>query len=134
MDKVKIKKLEKKTDSRGFVAEILRAEDLENPTQKFGQFYVTTALKDQTKGKHYHNRKTEWFTVVKGNGLLTLVDKDSKEKKEIKMGEDNMVCVEIPPKVWHAIANTDKEEMYLVAYISESFNPDDPDTFYEEVP
>lgn len=134
MDKVKIKRLEKKTDTRGFVAEILRAEDLENPDQRFGQFYVTTALKDQTKGKHYHNRKTEWFCVIKGKGLLTLVDKKTKDKKEIEMGENNMVCVEIPPGVWHAISNTDDSEMYLVAYISESFNPNDPDTFYEETP
>ncbi len=134
IEAVKIKKLDKKEDSRGFVAEIVRAEDMENPNKKFGQIYVTTARTGQTKGKHYHNRKTEWFCVIKGQGLLTLVDKKTKESQNIDMGEDNMVAVQIPPGVWHAIANTQKGDMYLVAYISESFNPDDPDTIYEETP
>lgn len=134
MDNVKIKKLQVKEDERGFVAEIVRVEDLENKKKSFGQIYISTANPGQTKGKHYHQRKTEWFCVIKGKGLLTLVDKNSKEKQEIKMGEDNMVAVAIPPMVWHAIANTADSEMYLLAYIDESFNPDDPDTIYEETP
>ena len=134
MDKVKIKKLDVKADNRGFVAEIVRDEDLENPNKKFGQIYVTTAKPGQTKGKHYHERKTEWFCVVKGKGLLTLIDKASNDRQEIKMGEDNMVAVQIPPNVWHAIKNTGDNEMYLLAYIDESFNPNDPDTIYEETP
>lgn len=134
LSKVKVKKLDKKEDNRGFVAEIVRVEDLSDPDKKFGQIYVTTAKPGHTKGKHYHNRKTEWFCVILGNGLLTLVDKKSKEKKEIKMGEDNMVAVEIPPGVWHAISNEEGKDMYLVAHISESFNPEDPDTIYEETP
>ena len=132
MDKVKIIKLDVKADNRGFVAEIVRDEDLENPNKKFGQIYVTTAKPGQTKGKHYHERKTEWFCVVKGKGLLTLIDKASNDRQEIKMGEDNMVAVQIPPNVWHAIKNTGDNEMYLLAYIDESFNPNDPDTIYEE--
>ena len=135
MDKVKVKKLEVKQDERGFVAEIVRVEDLINQSKEFGQMYISTANPGQTKGKHYHKRKTEWFCVIKGRGLLTLVDKKSKEKQEIMMGEDNMVAVQIPPMVWHAIVNTEKDiELYLLAYIDESFNPDDPDTIYEETP
>lgn len=131
---IKIKKLDKKEDSRGFVAEIIRAEDMDNQNKKFGQIYITTAKIGQTKGKHYHNRKTEWFCVIKGQGLLTLIDKKTKQKQNINMGENNLVAVQIPPGVWHAITNTQKTDMYLVAYIDESFNPDDPDTIYEETP
>lgn len=131
---VKIKKLAKKEDSRGFVAEIVRAEDMDNPNKKFGQIYITTARTGQTKGKHYHERKTEWFCVIKGQGILTLVDKKTKKKQIIDMGENNMVTVKIPPGIWHAIANTQKTDMYLIAYIDESFNSVDPDTIYEETP
>ena len=127
---VKIKKLDVKRDDRGWFTEILRGDEVEDP--KLGQFYVTTANSGQTKGKHYHNRKLEWFCVVKGNALLTLVDTKTEERQEIKMGEDNMVTVEIPPRVWHAIANTGEDEMFLIAHISEPFNPEDPDTFQEE--
>lgn len=134
MDNIKIKQLNIKEDHRGWVAEILRAEELSNQKKGFGQFYVTTAKKGQTKGKHYHNRKTEYFCVVAGKGLLTLVDKTTKAKMEIEMGEGNMVMVTILPKIWHAISNTADTDMFLIAYIDEPFNPDDPDTIYEETP
>jgi UDP-2-acetamido-2,6-beta-L-arabino-hexul-4-ose reductase len=127
---VKIKKLDIKSDDRGWFTEILRSDEVENP--KLGQFYVTTATVGQTKGKHYHERKIEWFCVIKGKALLTLIENKTGEKQEIEMGEDNMVTVEIPAGVWHAIANTGQDEMFLVAHISESYNPEDPDTFKKE--
>ena len=104
---VTIKNLEVKKDERGWFAEILRSNEIDNP--KFGQMYVTTATPGQTKGKHYHTRKTEWFCVIKGNGLLTLIDNESGEKQEIELGENNMVTVKIPPRVWHAIKNNQKD-------------------------
>ena len=52
---VKIKKLDVKSDERGWFAEILRADEVKNP--KLGQVYVTTATVGQTKGKHYHERR-----------------------------------------------------------------------------
>lgn len=134
MKDVKIKKLDIKEDSRGWFAEIVRLEDLDNKNKKFGLVYITTAKPGQTKGRHYHTRKVEWFCVIKGLGLLTLIDKTTNERQEIKIGEDNMIAVQIPPNVWHAIANRDKNnDMYLLAYIDEPFNPGDPDTFYEEL-
>lgn len=134
MKTIKVKKLDIKEDSRGWFAEIVRQEDLENKEKGFGQMYITVAKPGQIKGKHYHTRKTEWFCVVKGLGLLILIDKTTNDRQEIKLGEDNMVAVQIPPGIWHAIANRDKNtDMYLLAYIDESFNPEDTDTFYEEL-
>ena len=134
MDKIKVRKLEIKEDERGWFAEILRFEELSKSKNGFGQIYVTVAKTGQIKGKHYHKRKTEYFCVIKGNGLLTLVDKITNKRKEIKMGEDNMIMVTIPPNIWHAIANIDKKnDMYLLAHIDESYNQDDPDTFHEEL-
>lgn len=128
---VKVKKLEVKSDERGWFAEILRADEVADP--KLGQFYVTTATAGQIKGKHYHTRKTEWFCVVSGNGKLRLVDKQSKEEQEIELGENNMVTVEIPPNVWHSITNCGESDMFLVAHISEPYNAEDPDTIKEEL-
>lgn len=134
MKTIKVKKLDVKEDNRGWFAEIVRQEDLENKEKGFGQMYITVAKPGQTKGKHYHTRKTEWFCIIKGLGLLTLIDKPTNKRQEFRMGEDNMIAVQIPPNVWHAIANRDKNsDMYLLAYIDESFNPGDPDTFYEEL-
>lgn len=132
MKNVKIKKLNVKTDDRGWFSEILRFEELLNKKKGFGQIYVTVAKPGQIKGKHYHRRKTEYFCVIKGNGILTLIDKKTKSKQKIRMGENHLVMVQIPPKVWHAIENTEKDDLYLLAHIDEPFDPDDPDTYHEE--
>ena len=44
-----------------------------------------------------------------------------------------MSLIKIPPLIWHAIENNGSDDLYLLAYISESFNPKDPDTYYEEL-
>ena len=130
--KIKVKKLDKKVDSRGWFAEVIRLEDLDKH-EKFGQIHISIAKPGQIKGQHYHARKTEWFCVLKGRGLLILIDKKTRQKKKIVVGEDIMVNIKIPPGVWHAIENKGKDDLYLLAYISEPFNPNDPDTYYEEL-
>jgi UDP-2-acetamido-2,6-beta-L-arabino-hexul-4-ose reductase len=127
---VKIKKLEVKKDERGWLAEIIRAEDIGNHPS-FGQILVTTANPGQTKGNHYHLRKREWYCVIKGKGQVTITDRATKEVFTHTMGDENFVLVEIPVGTLHAITNIGTEEMILVVYISEPFNLQDPDTFYE---
>lgn len=127
--KLNIKKLDVKTDSRGWLAEIWRPEDVGGVP--FGQLLVTTAHPGQTKGKHYHKRKREWYCVVAGRGKLTVTDRKTQETVEFEMGERNMVSVEIPVGSFHSITNIGHDKMYLLAYTDESFNPSDPDVYYE---
>lgn len=127
--KIKVKKLEVKKDHRGWLAEIVQPKDV--GIKDFGLVLVTTAFPGQTKGGHYHKRKTEWYCVIKGKGLLTLIDNKSKEKKEMEIGERNMVLVRIPPLIMHKIKNIGEDELYLLAYVDEAFNKQDPDTYYD---
>jgi|SRR3989344_3818852 len=129
---IEINKLDIKADSRGWFAEVIRAEAL-GKKKEFGQIHLSIAKPGQTKGKHFHKRKTEWFCVLKGKGLLKLVDKKSGEKKKMNVGDNNMLSIKISPNIWHSIENKGDEDLYLLAYISESFNPKDPDTFNEEL-
>lgn len=127
MINIAIKKLDIKKDSRGWLSEILRPEDLVK--KKFGQIFITVAYPDQTKGVHYHKRKTEWYCVIKGRGLVTVINNKTRKKQEIEIGEQNMVLVKIPPNNIHWIKNTGSENMYVLIYIDEEFNPLDSDTF-----
>lgn len=122
-----------KSDSRGWLIEILKKEDIPKDILKkgFGQVYLTVAKPGAVRGNHYHKRKTEWFCVIKGKGKLVLQDINSKEKEELIIGHDNMLTVKIPPNTFHKIENTFDEDMYIVAYIDEEFNPKDPDTYYD---
>lgn len=123
---LKIKKLEVKKDERGFLAEIISSNERD---KRLGLVLITTAHPTMTKGNHYHKRKTEWYCVVKGKGLLKVWRKN--EKKEMELSEKNPVLVEIPKNYFHSITNIGNSEMYLMAVVSEPFNKEDPDTYYE---
>tara|TARA_B100000315_G_scaffold184167_1_gene173178 strand:- start:32066 stop:32473 length:408 start_codon:yes stop_codon:yes gene_type:complete len=123
-----IKKLDIRSDERGWLTEILRKENLAKKND-FGQILVTVAKPGIIKGNHYHKRKEEWFCVVRGKGKLLLKDVTSDQCQEVLMGDENMVAVKIPSNVTHSIQNIGNEMLYLLIYIDEPFNRQDPDTF-----
>ncbi len=49
------------------------------------------------------------------------------------MGEGALRTVKITPGIIHAIKNIGDVDMVLIVYANESFNADDPDTFYEQI-
>jgi dTDP-4-dehydrorhamnose 3,5-epimerase-like enzyme len=61
--------------------------------------------------------------------MLTLEDINTKETKELILSEENMVSVEIYPYTKHTLQNIGKSEMFLIAIVSEVFDPKDPDTY-----
>lgn len=125
---IEIRSLDVKRDDRGWLAEVLRAGN--GPSgASLRQLYITVGNPGKTKGKHYHTRKTEWFCVASGEAKLSLKDTRTGEEQSIWMGEQNMVTVQIPPHVAHAITNTGETPMYLIVVVNEEFNPQDPDTF-----
>ena len=125
--KLKIKKLDKLTDDRGWLAEILSDKDSDG--KELGLVLITTAHPGKTKGNHYHKRKTEWYCVISGKGLLRVWN-DS-EKEEMELSSVDLALVEIPTGYFHSITNIGEEELHLLAIVSESFNEGDPDTYYE---
>jgi len=132
MKDIRIKELDKKSDERGWLIEAFRANDMEVPAE-FGQIHVSVAYPGKVRGNHYHKRKLEWFCVPTGHAKLVLKDLASGEEKEILMGEDHLLTVKITPNVIHAIKNIGKKDMALIVYSSETFDPNDPDTYYQEI-
>jgi UDP-2-acetamido-2,6-beta-L-arabino-hexul-4-ose reductase len=127
------RKLDIKTDERGWLAEVLRRGDLHPGKEAFGQFFITTAHPGISKGHHYHLRKHEWFCVIKGRGLLVFEDIETGLRQELEIGENNLATVEIPLRTAHAIKNIGEEMMYLLAYTDEPRDPSDPDTYARKV-
>lgn len=124
-----VKKVKIITDNRGWLAEIIRPDIVNN--KHLGLVLVTTAKPGMIKGNHYHKRKKEWYFVVKGRGLLKVWSKDKTQEESMEIGEKNMVLAEIPTYYFHSIQNIGKGEMILIAYVDEPFSPKDPDTYYE---
>jgi UDP-2-acetamido-2,6-beta-L-arabino-hexul-4-ose reductase len=130
---VRVDPLEIKRDDRGWLAELLRSSRLGGGA-RIAQLYVTVGNPGKTKGRHYHTRKTEWFSVVSGDAKLFLHDTRTGEETTVKIGEQNMVTVTIPPHVAHAISSDGDRPFYLIVIVSEEFNPQDPDTFPFDFP
>jgi len=126
--KIKIKNLKIHSDERGWLAEILREDEIK---EKIKQVYVATIKPGFVRGNHYHLKRKEWFFVLKGEGKLYLKDSKTKRKKILKISEKVKRVIEIPPKIIHAIKNTGKETLYLVSIQNDLYDPKNPDTFPE---
>jgi len=72
IDGVRIKELRLIPDERGYLMEMLRADD--GIFDKFGQVYLSVGYPGVVKGWHYHKVQTDYFTIVKGMMKVVLYD------------------------------------------------------------
>ncbi len=132
MKNMEIFDLDKKSDERRCLIEVLGGE-LPEGCKEFGQLHISVAYPGKVRGNHYHTRKIEWFCVPAGKGLLLLKDRETGETREVMMGVNNLKTIKIQPGTIHAIKNIGEDDMVLIVYANESFDPEDPDTYYEKI-
>ena len=104
IDGVRIKKLVRHVDERGWLMEILRDDD--EIFIDFGQVYVSACFPGIVKAWHCHEIQTDSFCVLSGNARIGLYDDREGsptcgEAQSNVAGELNPVVVQIPPLVWH---------------------------------
>lgn len=119
-------KLDGNKDNRGTFYEILK-------TLESGQLGISTTKPGITRGNHYHHTKNEKFLVLKGEALIELRDINSKKVIQYCVSGDDLEIVEMIPGYTHNITNTGSEEMVLLIWANESYNPNQPDTRFLEV-
>lgn len=108
-------------DDRGTFYEILKTVDS-------GQFSLSTTKPGVTRGNHYHNTKNEKFLVVKGKALIELRNIYSDEVIRYYVSDEKMEVVEMIVGYTHNITNIGDEEMILLIWANEIFDPQSPDT------
>jgi len=118
--------LKMNTDQRGSFIEVFKLEN-------GGQVSFSTTKPGITRGNHYHIRKNEKFCVISGQASIKLRRIGTDKIIEYKVTGDRPAWVEMPIYHTHNITNTGDTELLTLFWINEHFNPDDPDTFYEEV-
>ncbi|HZE19939.1 MAG TPA: dTDP-4-dehydrorhamnose 3,5-epimerase family protein [Candidatus Angelobacter sp.] len=129
---VNVKPLKVIADERGYLMEMMRADD---PFfQKFGQSYVSVAYPGVVKGWHFHKVQTDHFVIVKG--MMKVVLYDQREGSPTKglineffMGEKNPVLVTIPPGVVHGMKGIGNEPAMLVNVPTEMYKYNEPDEY-----
>jgi UDP-2-acetamido-2,6-beta-L-arabino-hexul-4-ose reductase len=114
------------TDTRGAYVEIIRQNG-------GGQGSFSTTNPGITRGNHFHTRKIERFSVIRGNALIQMRKIGSTEIMDFHLSGDEPAYVDMP--VWHThnITNTGQDELYTLFWVNEFYNADDPDTFFEPV-
>lgn len=119
--------LRMRSDDRGSFTELVHTEDC-------GQVSVNISRPGVTKGQHWHNSKWELFIVVKGRALIRERSVDSGETVEFEVSGDRMEAVHMIPGWTHSITNlSEKEDLVTVMACNEVFDPERPDTYFEEV-
>ncbi len=114
------------TDPRGSFVEIIRLG-------MGGQVSFSTTVPGITRGNHYHTRKIERFAVIKGKALIQLRKIGTDEVLDFYLDGNEPAYVDMPIWYTHNIKNIGEEVLYTNFWINEFYDPNDPDTYFENV-
>jgi len=130
--------LKMNVDARGSFAEILKTPDR-------GQVSVNISKPGITKGNHWHHTKNEKFLVVSGQGVIRFRrvgggdrrrDAEAQSRDDVieyRVSGARLEVVDIPPGYTHNIENLGESDMVTVMWANEAFDPERPDTYFENV-
>jgi dTDP-4-dehydrorhamnose 3,5-epimerase len=131
IDGVKVKPLRVVADERGWLMEILRADDAALFT-RFGQVYVSATYPGVVKGWHYHRKQVDNFACIAGMIKLVLIDTRAGSPtegvvNEFFIGGLNPLLVQVPNLVYHGWKCISVEPSLVVNVPDEPYHRDDPD-------
>ena len=129
---VRTKPLKVVPDERGWLMEILRADDA--LFTRFGQVYVSATYPGIVKAWHYHRRQIDNFACVAGMVKLVLVDTRSGSPteggvNEFFIGERNPLLVQVPSLVYHGWKCIGPDVALVVNVPNEPYRYDEPDEY-----
>jgi UDP-2-acetamido-2,6-beta-L-arabino-hexul-4-ose reductase len=119
-------KYKQHTDDRGAFTELVRLNS-------GGQVSFSTTVPGITRGNHFHTRKIERFSVIKGKAQIQLRKIGTSEMFDFELDGAHPAYVDMPIWYTHNITNIGEEELYTVFWINETFDPTDPDTYFVKV-
>lgn len=119
-------KLKMNRDERGSFTEFLHLRDI-------GQISINVVKPGIVKGNHWHHTKAEKFLVVKGMAQIHFRHMITDEMTELVVSGEELEVIDIPVGYIHSIINIGKEDLVIVIWANEVFDPNRPDTYYEEV-
>lgn len=114
--------LDPRTDSRGAFVELFK-------TRASGQFSYFTAHPGVTRGGHYHHSKVEKFLVAHGTGRFRFRHVISGETFEVTSSAREPRMIETIPGWAHDVTNVGEDELVVLAWANERFDPERPDTY-----
>jgi UDP-2-acetamido-2,6-beta-L-arabino-hexul-4-ose reductase len=120
------KKYVQHTDPRGAFVELARLGIA-------GQMSFSTTVPGITRGNHFHTRKIERFSVIKGQALIEIRRIGTDEILSFELDGEEPAYVDMPIWYTHNMKNIGESELLTVFWINEPYDPADPDTYFVEV-
>ncbi|MEL0008699.1 MAG: NAD-dependent epimerase/dehydratase family protein [Flammeovirgaceae bacterium] len=113
-------------DERGSFSEILKASSK-------GQISFSTTNPGYTRGNHFHTRKIERFSVLKGEAVIKIRKIGSNKVYTYNLSGKTPSYIDM--KVWHthSIQNIGNTRLITLFWINEFYDENDSDTFFEKV-
>ena len=123
IDGVRVIRLRRHEDERGWFCELARASSLPKPIR---QANLASSRRGVIRALHYHERgQDDLFVCLQGMVRVVVLDRDSGETFTEDIGDENPAAVYIPGQLAHGYeALTDCLFCYLV---TEEYDPADPD-------
>lgn len=118
--------LNKQTDERGYLFELLKSKSL-------GQIFVSNTKPGITRGNHFHHLKNEKFCVIEGEAVIRLRHLVTDEIIEYFVNGSKPSVVNILPGYTHSITNLGSAELITIFWANEPFDQERPDTYFEKV-
>jgi dTDP-4-dehydrorhamnose 3,5-epimerase len=133
IDGVKTKPMKLIPDERGWLMEILRADETTLFTT-FGQVYVSATYPGVIKAWHYHRRQVDNFACVAGMVKLVLVDTREESPtngavNEFFVGSQNPTLIQVPNLVYHGWKCISAEPALVVNVPNVPYNYSQPDEY-----
>jgi UDP-2-acetamido-2,6-beta-L-arabino-hexul-4-ose reductase len=113
-------------DNRGSFFELSKALSM-------SQSSYSTTNSGVTRGNHFHTRKIERFSVIKGKAKIELRKYLTNEIISFELDGNSPSYVDMPIWYTHNITNIGEEELLTFFWINELYDQNDPDTYSEIV-
>ena len=129
---ISLDSISKNTDERGYLIEFLR--DDEKILDFIGQIYVSFFEPYTKRGDHFHKKRSEIFSVIKGELILHTLELKSGLKEEIALSSENekLQKIMIPPMTVHTFVNGEKSSL-LLSYTNLIYDKSNTDTFKQVI-
>jgi dTDP-4-dehydrorhamnose 3,5-epimerase len=141
---VQVKTFMKHADQRGFFIEQLKRGDVdddgrpfiaERPFAQMSRSFVYARggnPPELIKAFHWHKKQWDYWDIVVGNARVVLVDlrltsPTAGTVQTLILGENSPCIVAIPPLVAHGYQCLGLDNVHLVYYVTEPYDPADPD-------
>ena len=115
-----------KSDKRGDLAELMKSLN-------FGQIFISRTRPGEIRGNHYHDSKVEKFIVIDGEAIISFRHIIRNEIIEYQVSGKDFKIVDIPPGYTHSIKNIGQQDLIVLFWADEIFDPERTDTYYLEV-